>query len=238
MRLWGSTPLFLLTLSQLASTAQVHFEQESAVFSGNLVDALGNDSEYTSLLVLLQRTRLIPTLNKLNGSTLFAPTNDAIKRRASRNALWDTALGVEELNLLDNIQEKLRQELFYHLLNYSLSELPTEQDPQVHRTLHFPHIPVEPPTHDPPPYPPWMPIPGGTLGGEPQRLRISSREGETWVGVDAFGEGGAETTKAQVETSNGILIGIGDVLQVPPDLGNIPVLWQSTLCLNIRPQLP
>ncbi|THG94951.1 hypothetical protein EW026_g6615 [Hermanssonia centrifuga] len=221
MRLWGSTPLFLLTLSQLASTAQVHFEQESAVFSGNLVDALGNDSEYTSLLVLLQRTRLIPTLNKLNGSTLFAPTNDAIKRRASRNALWDTALGVEELNLLDNIQEKLRQELFYHLLNYSLSELPTEQDPQVHRTLHFPHIPVEPPTHDPPPYPPWMPIPGGTLGGEPQRLRISSREGETWVGVDAFGEGGAETTKAQVETSNGILIGIGDVLQVPPDLATV-----------------
>lgn len=174
--------------------------------STTLVDALSADPDYTSLLRLFQTARLIPTLNKLNGSTLFAPTNDAITRHA--NPLWLSVVEDDHLVLKDNVQEKLRQELFYHLLNDSL-RLPLATEPylRVLKTLHFPRAPVKPPSHEPPPSPPWMPIPGGTLGGEPQRLRITARDGETWVGVDAFGKGGAKVIKDQVDAGNGILLG-------------------------------
>lgn len=187
--------------------------------SHNIVDALGDDPDYTSLLSLLQRAKLIPTLNRLNATTLFAPTNDAIKRHAETNDIWRGVLENAAWVARDNVQEKLRQELFYHMLNYTLSSLPKHQDPDVLNTMHFPRKPIEPPSEDPPPYPPWMPIPGGTLGGEPQKLRASSRDATGWVGVDAFGNGGAEITKELVETSNGLLVGINEVLEVPPDLG-------------------
>jgi len=70
-----------------------------------------------------------------------------------------------------------------------------------------------------------MPVPGGTLGGEPQRLRIAARDASAWArvwaGVNAFGEGGTEVVKEPVNTSNGLLVGIHDVLQVPPDLATV-----------------
>lgn len=220
MRLWGQIPLSLLALLPFANTAQVVFNPEQAtVLSTNLVDALSADPDYTSLLRLLTHAKLIPTLNKLNGSTLFAPTNDAIKRHSAHNVLWEAALRDSRSELHDNIQEQLRQELFYHMLNYSIGELPREHTPEVLQTLHYPRKRVEPPTRDPPPSPPWMPLPGGTLGGEPQRLRAASRDAVAYVGVDAFGEGGAKVTKELVQASNGILVGIDEVLQVPPDLG-------------------
>lgn len=181
-----------------------------------LVDALNDDPDYTSLLTLLQRARLIPTLNRLNGSTLFAPTNDAIKRHSSTNALWQTLLQQENYN--DNVQELLRQQLFYHLFNYSLPSLPTEQDIQTHRTLLFPHTSLQPPSRK---HPPWIPTPGGTLGGEPQRLRVAAREESTWVGVDAFGNGGSQIIKGQTDAGNGVLLGIADVLDPPPDLATV-----------------
>ena len=221
MRLWGALPLSLLACLPLVNAAQVVLEPGTAtVLSTNLVDALSADPDFTSLLHLLQVAKLIPTLNKLNGSTLFAPTNDAIKRHSAQNALWQAALQEDPLLVRDNIKEKLRQELFYHLLNHNhtLDDLP-EQTPQVLRTLHYPRRPVEPPTNEPPPSPPWMPVPGGTLGGEPQLRRIASRDATAYVGVDAFGEGGAKVVKDVVEASNGILVGIGEVLTVPPDLG-------------------
>ena len=220
MRLRGAIPLSLLALSPLVQTAQVVLDSHKAtVLSTNLVDALSADPDYTSLLRLLQHAKLIPTLNKLNGSTLFAPTNDAVKRHSAQNALWRAALQGDTTDIRDNVQEKLRQELFYHLLdyNYTLAEVPQEETPKTLRTLHYPRTPVEPPTREPPPGPPWMPIPGGTLGGEPQRLRIALRDATAYVGVDAFGQGGAKVVKGQVETANGLLIGIDDVLQVPPD---------------------
>ena len=62
------------------------------------MDALNEDPDYTSLLNLLQKARLIPTLNRLNGSTLFAPTNDAIKR----HSFWTSIH--QDLN--DNAHEK------------------------------------------------------------------------------------------------------------------------------------
>lgn len=216
MHLWGYGPL--VAFIPLALTAQVTFNQDATALSKNIIDALSEDPDYTSLLGLLQRAKLIPTLNKLNSTTLFAPTNDAIKRHASVNLLWQTALADGAAELRDNIQEKLRQELFYHMLNYTLEEFPKEQDPEVLLTLHYPRIPVEPPSHEPPPSPPWMPEPGGTLGGKPQRLRIASRDETSWVGVNAFGEDGAKVSKV-VDASNGKVVGIDAVLSVPQDLG-------------------
>jgi solute carrier family 25 (mitochondrial carnitine/acylcarnitine transporter), member 20/29 len=214
MRLWP-LPVALILLP-FVTPSQISWSSSATT----LVTALSNDPDYTSLLRLLQRARLIPTLNKLNGSTFFAPTNDAIKRHFSRNPLWATLLQEDHhLVLNDNVQEQLRQQLFYHLFNYSLVSLPTDQNIQYHRTLLFPHTPLQPPSRKPPPSPPWMPTPGGTLGGEPQRLRVAAREEGAWVGVDAFGKGGSQIIKGQTDAGNGILLGIADVLDPPPDLG-------------------
>lgn len=219
MRLWGLPLTLLAVLPAAVNSAQITFGTNATVASHNIVDALGDDPDYTSLLSLLQRAKLIPTLNQLNATTLFAPTNDAIKRRAQADPLWKTALEDGAWIARDNIQEKLRQELFYHMLNLTLPSLPDQKEPDVLKTMHYPRKPVEPPSQEPPPHPPWMPVPGGTLGGEPQRLRLSSRDSAPWVGVDAFGEGGVQVSKKPVETSNGLLVGIDEVLTVPPDLG-------------------
>ncbi|THU97385.1 hypothetical protein K435DRAFT_857699 [Dendrothele bispora CBS 962.96] len=71
----------------------------------------------------LGRPRLVPTLNSLNGATLFAPTSDAIKRH---NSFWNSIRTDSDYMLTDNINEKLRQQqLFYHLLNYSITAFPS-----------------------------------------------------------------------------------------------------------------
>lgn len=219
MRLWRCIQCAALVLFPAALASQAPLHSTPTTLSTTLVDALNNDSDYTSLTRLLMLARLIPTLNKLNGSTLFAPTNDAIKRRTDRNSFWRAAMYDDVFASQDNVKEKLRQELFYHLLNYSLPALPSEEQPDVQKTLHFPRQPSGPPSRNPPPSPPWMPIPGGTLGGEPQRLRIAARDGGIWAGVNAFGDGGAQLVKEGVETGNGIVYGIDDVFTVPPDLG-------------------
>lgn len=216
MRLWGYVPLFASV--PLAHAAQVAFEQGPSSLSSNLIDRLSQDPDYTSLLLLLQKAKLIPTLNRLNGSTLFAPTNDAIKRHIATDAAWEAALTEDGEELRDNIQEKLRQELFYHLLNYTLPDERPNEGVETMNTLHYPRTPVEPPSHEPPPYPPWMPIPGGTLGGLPQRLRRAVRDDAEWIGVDAFGQQGAQATD-RVTASNGVVVKINEVLDVPPDLG-------------------
>lgn len=216
MHLWHCFPLPLLALVPVAFTAQVPFSHNNVtVSSTNLIDALSSDPDYTSLLHLLQKAKLIPALNKITASTLFAPTNDAIERHKSTNSLWSAALADDGMPLRDNVQEALRQELFYHLLNETLSDLPSNQTPQVLKTLHYPRQP----TYEPPSASPWLPEPGGTLGGEPQRLRIAARDDEKWVGVDFVGNGGVEIVKPLVNTSNGLLLGVKDVLEVPPDLG-------------------
>ncbi|KAI0041795.1 hypothetical protein FA95DRAFT_1500992 [Auriscalpium vulgare] len=218
MRL-ASIPLSLLVAIPLAAAidSQAALHAPPPAFSSTLVDKLSDDPDYTSLLRLLQRAKLIPTLNRLNGSTFFAPTNDAIRRHSSRNSLWRDALRDEDLLLGDNVKDQLRQELFYHLLNYTVTP-PQDQDILVTKTLHFPLEPSEPPADEPPPRPPWLPIPAGTLGGEPQRLRLTLKEGDLRVGVDAFGQGGAKAIKGLEVASNGILVGIDDILNVPPSL--------------------
>ncbi|KAJ7275192.1 carnitine/acyl carnitine carrier [Mycena haematopus] len=198
------------------------------IYSRTLVDFLSDDPDYTSLIVLLQRARLIPTLNRLNGSTFFAPTNTAIEQ----NALWSAVVADESFMVDDNIHEQLRQQLFYHLINYSLPEVPEAPNPLVLHTLHFPRSPLEPPSREPPPSPPWMPIPGGSLGGAPQRLRVASRDQGAWVGVDAAGMRGIEIVKGRVDAGNGVLVGIGGVLEPPPDLAHVVSQHKSVSYFN------
>ncbi|KAF4606557.1 hypothetical protein EYR38_000611 [Pleurotus pulmonarius] len=221
MRPWPALryTLVALVLSPVVCYgAQVAWSSNQTTTSKTLITALSDDPDYESLLKLIMRARLVPTLNRLNGSTLFAPTNDAIKKHKGLYSM----LQDDATELKDNVQEQLRQQLWYHLLNYSITDLPNnEPNPQVHKTLHFPHTSVDPPSKEPPPYPPWMPIPGGTLGGEPQRLRVAAREGRAFVGVDAFGTGGAEITKGKVDAGNGVLLGIADVLEPPSDLAHV-----------------
>lgn len=225
MRLWSSIPIGLLALLPLVAPAQLPLplpltpEPAPTIQSFTLLDALSNDTDYLSLIKLLQRARLIPTLNHLDGCTFFAPTNDAISRYAASNKLWQSALRDDTQELHDNIQLQLRQQLFYHLLNYTLPLLPTEQTPQEHDTLLYPRDTAEPPSQEPPPSPPWMPVQNGTLGTDPQRLRLSARDAAIWAGVDAFGNNGAKIVKDHVNTSNGLLLGVDSVLEVPPDLG-------------------
>ncbi|KAJ6519671.1 hypothetical protein C8R45DRAFT_754452, partial [Mycena sanguinolenta] len=186
--------------------------------NGTLVDYLSADPDYTSLIVLLQRARLIPTLNRLNGSTLFAPTNKAIEG----NALWNAVVSDDTFVVNDNIHEQLRQQLFYHLINESLPVVvPEAPNPLVLKTLHFPRSPLEPPSRDPPPSPPWMPTPGGSLGDAPQRLRVASRDQGAWVGVDAAGQHGIEIVKGRIDAGNGDLLGIDAVLEPPPNLATV-----------------
>ncbi|KAG1817800.1 hypothetical protein EV424DRAFT_1324215 [Suillus variegatus] len=214
MRLWGCIPLTLLALVALSTTTQVAWNSDATIQSRTLVDVLSNDEDYTSLLSLLQKAKLIPTLNKLNDSTLFAPTNDAI----NRHDLWRSALEYPNL-LKDNVQEELRQQLFYHLVNYSVTEDPKDLTTlRVLDTLHFPKFSPNSPANKPPP---WMPIPESTLGNKSQKLRITSRDGVGWVGVDAFGQGGIEVKKQKAEAANGVVYGIAHVLDVPLHLGRV-----------------
>lgn len=234
MRLSGCIPLTLLALVSLSTAAQVPWHSDVTIQSRTLVDVLSADEDYSLLLGLLQRAKLIPTLNKLNGSTLFAPTNDAIKRHAQTNELWKLT---HHDSLKDNVQEELRQQLFYHMLNYSLTQIPKDFTTEFHHTLHFPKLSLDPPTNEPPPSPPWMPIPESTLGNKPQRLRLTSRDGVPWVGVDAFGKGGIEVIKKRADAANGVVYGIADVLEVPPHLGLIfllVALHHSSLHISTR----
>lgn len=197
-----------------------------------LVDLLSADGDYIQLLRLLQRTRLIPTLNRLNGSTLFAPTNDAVGRYSVFTdylALPESSNSISS-NAYDNINERVRQQLLYHLLNYTLPAFPPE-DSQIatYNTLHFPRIPTSPTSGDPPPAPPWVPLPGGLLNNESQRLRAAVRadsggytnDPTAYINVDAWGEGGTPIVKPAVQGTNCLLVGINDVLEVPTSLATI-----------------
>ena len=220
MRLRPCIPLGLLAFLPAVAPAQLPLHGSPPTTQAfTLVDALYSDPDYLSLIKLLQRAKLIPTLNRLNSSTFFAPTNDAIKRQSSSNPLWKHALRDDVEELQDNLHLQLRQQLFYHLLNYTLPGLPTEQTPQEHNTSLYPRDYTEPPSQEPPPYPPWIPAQNGTLGTQPQRLRLSARDDAVWVGVDATGKGGAKIVKTHNETVNGKLFGLNRVLEMPPDLG-------------------
>lgn len=76
--------------SSISSSAS---SSDSPPTSLNLLDLLSHSSNHTILVRLFQRTRLIPTLNKLqfnalqdhHGITILAPTDHAIRQRAERD---------------------------------------------------------------------------------------------------------------------------------------------------------
>ncbi|GAA5841472.1 hypothetical protein JCM11251_007151 [Rhodosporidiobolus azoricus] len=123
--------LALLWLPLLA-TAQVVPE------SLTLVDVLSASPDHQLLLAAFQRARLVPVLNRLNGSTLLAPTDAAIRQEQKRErgqglseggsaGVWSAVAewaeqGKPEVDAqeTDNLRLSLRDTLLYHVLNHTL----------------------------------------------------------------------------------------------------------------------
>ncbi|KAF8755931.1 hypothetical protein RHS01_04861 [Rhizoctonia solani] len=203
---WRTLANALLVGSVLAD--QQHFEGtgddtfvEEYTFRKTIIDVLSADEDYTLLLKALQRARLVPTLNRINGSTLFAPTNAAIERYAKSHpdSLWASLVSGCPCNI--------------HTPNASFSTAPDDGS--------------GPPSHEPPDLPPWMPVPGGLLAGEPQRVRITWRDDAAWVAVSEQGEGGLKIVKGDAEASNGRVIGVDGVIPLPKNLDTLRYLTPS-----------
>jgi hypothetical protein len=166
------------------------------------IDILSSSGNHSTFLHLLQRTKLVPTLNLVQGSTVFAPTDEAWRVWGEAQAVGVRAFlkGDESVGAVtDNVLFGLRQHLLYHVLNYTLhdtsSKTAAESYVTTETTLLFPNRPIMPPSpHKPPTGSPWMPQGGdGDLGGVGQQLRIHYEDGLPMrVGCDAIGEGGAE----------------------------------------------
>ncbi|GAA6046845.1 hypothetical protein JCM3770_005672 [Rhodotorula araucariae] len=107
--------------------------------TSRLVDLLSASPDHQLLLAAFQRARLVPTLNRLNGSTLFAPTDEAIRRERDKEreralsgdevgaAIWSAVVEWTEQGSVeraavehDNLQLALRDTLLYHILNYTI----------------------------------------------------------------------------------------------------------------------
>ncbi|SCV70845.1 BQ2448_3607 [Microbotryum intermedium] len=160
---YGSLPsLLLLPFTSISSLVLASSSTSSpsppSARSISLVDLLNDSPEHSLLLLALQRARLIPTVNLLNGSVLWAPTNDAIKAeiehekqqgaqrhrpglslsddvRATNSRIWSYAvhghstLMSNSLKEHDNLQLQLRDTLMYHMLNYTLFPPPHDDTP-------------------------------------------------------------------------------------------------------------
>ncbi|KPV77563.1 uncharacterized protein RHOBADRAFT_5402, partial [Rhodotorula graminis WP1] len=219
--------------------------------TSRLVDLLARSDEHQLLLGAFQRARLIPTLNRLNGPTLWAPNDRAIQRARDderRRGLLDDGGGDSH----DNLQLALRDTLLYHLVNRTLVPPPpsngtnsTEPAPKplpldattLHETLYFPSLfpynrsfPAPPslPGTEPDEPDPDAPEdrPEGLLHEEGQRLRVVRRvddkkRDEYWVGVDWKGAGGVRSAGPPKFARNGVLVPIDGVLTRPDDLATI-----------------
>ena len=207
---------------------------EFEVTSTNIVDVLSQDPELSLFIRLLQRARLIPTLNKIHDATVFAPTNEAVRNRSLADpvlaaALLDESADQEELDGRDNLQYRLRERLFYHMLNYTSPDLsfPDVQDSRIayESTLLFPTTHEE---HGRPGHVPY-PAPEDTLlGGEGQKLSVlrepqdeESSDVVTRVGVDGGDGGGAAVIPGRGGRGrNGRVVVIDDLLHPPKSIAH------------------
>lgn len=151
----------------------------------SMVSLLSLSPNHSMTLHLLQRAKLIPTLNMMENATFFAPTDRAWELWAERQRGSDDSwLGSASIGewleqdgdsshvgqsqdsfMADNQNWALRQHLLYHLLNYTLSAqdiLPLNSSSGVpnvstHETLHFPYLKAPEPSPEPPSGPPWLP---------------------------------------------------------------------------------
>ncbi|KZO90215.1 hypothetical protein CALVIDRAFT_531595 [Calocera viscosa TUFC12733] len=240
MRLSFALPLSLLSLvcatTVLADQAPL---LDATFYNGSiqkapvtLIDIISQSPNHQLLMRLLQRTKLIPTMNMLNNSVFFAPDDEAIQKQVEGTpySLWDETLwGADQGSGggRDNIQYELRQHLLYHLLplpNFNASAEPRppltfpSANPESHSTLYYPGKPIQGPSPAPPPGSPWMPLPGGTLAKMPQKLRVVETDGVKLTAVDWKGEGGIPLTLVG-EGSNGEVWSLNKVIPVPPNLG-------------------
>lgn len=206
-----STTIALLLLARLAQAGQVilqpepiqHLDDTIHTQATTIIDILSSSPNHSTFLRLLQRTKLIPTLNLIQGSSIFAPTDEAW-------STWGEAQGLElrsflsndlQADVADNVLFGLRQHLLYHVLNYTLHDAAsyandsTKSYVTTETTLLFPNRPIMPPSpHKPPTGSPWLPQGGdGDLGGTGQQVRLRYMGGDpAGVGCDARGEGGSE----------------------------------------------
>jgi len=194
-----------------------------------IIDLLSADEQYSHLILALQRSRLVPTINRLyNGSTLFAPTNNAIEQAAAQEAepLWSLALP-ESVALHDNINSKLRQTLLYHLLNVTLPvQWNATKTPLLLPTMLFPHPRAG---HEKPGGPfPDSPDVHSLLGNASQVLRFCVKPSAggnvtLTIGGDARGEGGLSIDQSKIKTAtNGVIFPLDtSVLELPKSVGHI-----------------
>lgn len=203
---------------------------KSEIHDFNLVDLISTYPELSTFTRHLQRTRLIPTLNRIQtydkehtGIIIFAPTNAAFDdAKIGYGSIW-----MEEMRTnADNIQAQLRQQLLYHILNYTVSD--TVSNATYLETLHLPsrkrlveptrpgNIPQKPFT---PPHP-GAEDNGGLLGGSGQMLRVerSANGSIFYVGSDVYGTHGANVIHVDRRSPHGDLYIIDRVLSLPPSL--------------------
>ncbi|KAL4401943.1 hypothetical protein ACI68E_001594 [Malassezia pachydermatis] len=176
----------------------------------NLVDLLPSHPELSTFTHLLQRTRLIPSLNRMQemdldgqGMTIFAPSNQAFEE-ASKSMEWLEFL-TNSSTLPDNIHAKLRQHLWYHILNYTLPEEGPSKE--FVETMHLPSRkrlfePTRPGTVPQNPPNPGAEDDGQLLRGHGQLVRIErSKSGSlTKIGINHDGSQDDFLTKQNIST--------------------------------------
>lgn len=213
-----------IPLQALEDDTPVHAQRTT------IVDLLSLDGNYTHLVYLLQRSRLVPTINRLhNGSTLFAPLNSAIEAAAlqeSDDPIWSLGLQQDTLIWTDNINAKLRATLLYHLLNVTLPLNSNITEPILLPTMLFPH-PTKAGNEKPGGPFPDSPDVHSLLGNASQVIRFLASPlddgNHTFsVGVDAYGQGGVSVVYDKIATAtNGIILPIETVLPRPKSIGHL-----------------
>jgi solute carrier family 25 carnitine/acylcarnitine transporter 20/29 len=207
------TTTALLLLARLVQAGQLVLEPEPIqpvddsihTQATTTIDILSSSPNHSTFLRLLQRTKLVPTLNLIQGSSIFAPTDEAWSSWGDAQGLSIQSLLSDDLqsDVTDNVLFELRQQLMYHILNYTLHDISSYDNASTtsyvttETTLLFPNRPMMPPApspHKPPTGWPWLPQGGdGDLGGKGQQLRLNYEEGEPKrVGCDAQGDGGSD----------------------------------------------
>lgn len=146
----------------------------------------------------------------------------------------------EEGTQLGNVNAVLRQQLLYHMLNYTLQynitaeqglaaadEAQTAGKPVLFETLHLPshhflHEPSRPgPVPQKPPHP-GAEDRGGLLGGEGQKVRFCTRaDRQVWIGTDAKCEGGVQAVDVDRSSKKGLIVSIDGILDLPPSLATV-----------------
>ncbi|UZJ55029.1 hypothetical protein CBS101457_004349 [Exobasidium rhododendri] len=146
---------------------------------------------------------------------------------------------------LDNVNAVLRQQILYHMINYTLPynfttgglintrsapSLPSPGEAIMLTTLHRPsRSTLDTPTRPGPiPHPPTSPPHpgaedgGGLLAGEGQKVRIAmTEEGSVKIGTNSKGLGGITVVNANYSSNSGVILSVDGILDLPPSFATI-----------------